>query len=188
MKKKWCLVAMLCVLLVLMGIVLAACSGVTIEQDPDTGLVTVRGAKSASSGEGGRTSQNPSGTTPTRYNVTLTLSNSAAGTVTGAGAYESGAYVTVTATANEGFNFLGWYRDGAEMSTETSYTFPMPEAASVKTETPLRSIFCRITKGSPEEARFAASPGSMPRQGQTSEASTTGSSPPSAGSCLPQKQ
>ncbi|MBO4478765.1 MAG: hypothetical protein J5774_00175, partial [Clostridia bacterium] len=108
MKKKWCLVAMLCVLLVLMGIVLAACSGVTIEQDPDTGLVTVRGAKASQGGGGGSSNENPPPETP-QYTVTLAVNNSAAGTVNGSGSYESGANVTVVATTNAGFNFLGWF-------------------------------------------------------------------------------
>lgn len=52
--------------------------------------------------------------------VTITADN---GTVTGAGSYIKGSNVTVTVTANSGYNFSGWYVDDSSVSTETTYTF-----------------------------------------------------------------
>ena len=45
------------------------------------------------------------------------------GTVTGAGKYLKGANVTLTATANSGYNFSGWYVEDAVVSTNTTYSF-----------------------------------------------------------------
>ena len=127
MKKKLCLVAMLCVLLVFMGIILAACSGVTIAQDPNSGNVTVRPAGPDKTPESnpseGSTEISP--TTP-RYAVTLAPNDPAAGTVTGAGEYESGAFVTISATTNAGYRLLGWYKGDILVSNKANYTFEMP--------------------------------------------------------------
>ncbi|MFA6711025.1 MAG: hypothetical protein WCR83_06875, partial [Candidatus Methanomethylophilaceae archaeon] len=57
------------------------------------------------------------------YNVTLYVDPSDAGTVSGAGTYDMGSDVTVQATANSDYRFIGWYADGVLQSTETSYTF-----------------------------------------------------------------
>ena len=43
------------------------------------------------------------------YTVTLTSSPSTGGTVTGAGTYQYNTNVTIKATANSGYNFVGWY-------------------------------------------------------------------------------
>ena len=56
----------------------------------------------------------------TKYTVTATAEN---GTVEGAGEYEEGKEATLTATANEGYEFVNWTVDGAEVSTENPYTF-----------------------------------------------------------------
>ena len=52
--------------------------------------------------------------------VEITAEN---GTVTGAAKYIKGSSVTVTATANSGYKFKGWYADNATVSTESTYTF-----------------------------------------------------------------
>lgn len=51
------------------------------------------------------------------------------GTATGAGVFENGTQVTVTATPNEGMNFLGWRVNGATsyVSTSASYTFTLSQ-------------------------------------------------------------
>lgn len=59
---------------------------------------------------------------PTKYNVTVTA-DSTMGTVAGAGEYEEGTEATLTATANEGYEFVNWTVDGTEVSTENPYTF-----------------------------------------------------------------
>ena len=57
---------------------------------------------------------------PAKYNVTVTAEN---GTVEGAGEYEKGATATLTATANEGYEFVNWTKGEEVVSTENPYTF-----------------------------------------------------------------
>ena len=45
------------------------------------------------------------------------------GTVTGAGTYNHFQTCTLTAIANESFQFIGWLMDGESVSNETTYTF-----------------------------------------------------------------
>ena len=52
--------------------------------------------------------------------VTIAAEN---GVVTGAAKYIKGSSVTVTAAANSGYRFTGWYVDGEAVSTESTYTF-----------------------------------------------------------------
>lgn len=55
------------------------------------------------------------------YTVTLTAGTG--GTVSGGGTYESGKSVTVTATADDGYEFVGWFEGTELVSAEASYTF-----------------------------------------------------------------
>jgi len=59
----------------------------------------------------------------TNYNVTISSNPSAGGTTTGDGTYSSGASVTVTATANNGYTFLDWTENGSHVSSNATYTF-----------------------------------------------------------------
>jgi hypothetical protein len=58
-----------------------------------------------------------------KYAVTLTANPEEGGIVTGDGAYAHGDPVTVTATANTGYDFIDWTEDGIEISDEAEYTF-----------------------------------------------------------------
>ncbi len=60
---------------------------------------------------------------PVKHTVTITVNPEGAGTVTGAGEYEDGAEVTVTAEENEGYIFLGWMEDGEFVAEDYEYTF-----------------------------------------------------------------
>ena len=60
------------------------------------------------------------------YSVTLTKNINDAGTVTGNGEYDYKSNVTITATTNTGYTFLGWYDGEAEISTNPAYSFNMP--------------------------------------------------------------
>ncbi|MFD0961728.1 polysaccharide lyase family 8 super-sandwich domain-containing protein [Paenibacillus chungangensis] len=63
---------------------------------------------------------------PYRYDVALNANPTVAGTVYGAGSYDEGSTVTVTATPENGYSFARWTDDGnhdAEVSTDPSYTF-----------------------------------------------------------------
>ena len=61
--------------------------------------------------------------------VSLSSNNPTWGNVSqsGDGTYEKGTKVTVTATANEGYRFIDWTKDGTEFSKESVYTFAVTE-------------------------------------------------------------
>ncbi len=57
------------------------------------------------------------------YAVSVSSDPSKGGTVSGGGSYKSGASVTVTATANDGYAFANWTENGSVVSTEASISF-----------------------------------------------------------------
>ena len=59
------------------------------------------------------------------YNLTLSASPSAGGTVSGGGSYQSGTNATAIATPNSGYTFLGWYEGETLVSSERNYTLAM---------------------------------------------------------------
>ena len=63
------------------------------------------------------------------YTVSLAVNNPAWGSVSqsGSGTYEEGEEATVTATANEGYRFVNWTKNGAEFSKEAEFTFTVKE-------------------------------------------------------------
>ena len=69
------------------------------------------------SGSGGGTPQ------VNTYTITATANPTAGGTVTGAGTYDEGATVTLTATANSGYTFSKWTKNGSQVSTSATYSF-----------------------------------------------------------------
>lgn len=70
------------------------------------------------------------------YRVTLQADPQNGGTVTGGGSYEADNHeATVTATANQGYYFIGWYKAGQEeaVNTNTEHTFTVPEDGATLT-------------------------------------------------------
>ena len=57
------------------------------------------------------------------YTVTLSANPADGGSVNGAGTYEEGTSVTVTATPAEGYSFVNWTEDGTAVSADAAYTF-----------------------------------------------------------------
>jgi hypothetical protein len=57
------------------------------------------------------------------YTITVTADPSEGGMVTGAGNYDHGTSCTLTATANENYEFINWTKNGIEVSTDATYTF-----------------------------------------------------------------
>lgn len=57
------------------------------------------------------------------FNVSVSANPSYGGTVTGGGSYDFGQQCTVTATANEGYNFVNWTQNGEQISINPSYSF-----------------------------------------------------------------
>ena len=65
-------------------------------------------------------------TTANEYTVSITKNESAAGSISGAGVHCYDDIVTVSATTNAGYNFIGWYdSEDRLLSDETSYVFDM---------------------------------------------------------------
>ena len=63
------------------------------------------------------------------YTITASANPTEGGTVNGAGTYEYGSTVTLTALVNDGYAFVNWTKDGEEVSTEQTYTFTVTEDA-----------------------------------------------------------
>ena len=61
--------------------------------------------------------------TQNTYTITASASPSNGGTVSGAGTYASGATCTLVATANSGYTFTNWTKNGTQVSTNASYSF-----------------------------------------------------------------
>ena len=57
------------------------------------------------------------------YNVTATCNPAEGGTVSGTGEYNYGESCILTATANEGYTFINWTENGAQVSSQAEYTF-----------------------------------------------------------------
>lgn len=57
------------------------------------------------------------------YRVTAGIDPEGAGTATGAGTYQQGASATVTASPDDGYNFVKWTEGGQTVSESASYTF-----------------------------------------------------------------
>ena len=66
-----------------------------------------------------------------QYAVTVNANPVAGGSVTGAGEFDYGTLVTVTATANEGYTFVNWTRNGVQVSTEATYSFTVTGDATM---------------------------------------------------------
>ena len=64
------------------------------------------------------------------YEITATADPTEGGTVTGAGTYYHGSTCTLVATANTGYTFVRWTKDGVTVSTNTSFSFTVTEEAS----------------------------------------------------------
>ena len=79
----------------------------------------------------------------TTYSISISVSPTEGGTVSGSGQYEEGATATVTAVANEGFRFLEWTEAGTQISTEASLTF------TVTNDRTLTAIFEPISEPAP---------------------------------------
>lgn len=61
------------------------------------------------------------------YMVNVTSENENYGIVSGQGIRQSGNFALVEASANEGYKFIGWYKDNTLISEESSYRFCVTE-------------------------------------------------------------
>ena len=64
------------------------------------------------------------------YAITATANPAVGGSIQGAGTYNHGATVTLTATAATGYTFVNWTKGGTVVSTNASYSFTATEAGA----------------------------------------------------------
>jgi uncharacterized protein (TIGR02145 family) len=60
------------------------------------------------------------------YDLTLESNPIAGGVLSGAGDYEEGTAITLSATPNQGYIFISWTNGDVELSTNATYIFSMP--------------------------------------------------------------
>lgn len=66
------------------------------------------------------------------YNVMTGVNDKTMGTATGDGDYEEGTEITLTATANPGYEFVNWTDlDDQVVSTDAAYTFTVTEEVAL---------------------------------------------------------
>ena len=64
------------------------------------------------------------------YTITATANPTAGGTVTGAGSYTQGQTCTLVATANTGYTFVNWTKNGSVVSNNANYSFTVNAAGT----------------------------------------------------------
>lgn len=82
---------------------------------------TAAASYSLSKGNGKKIEPSVNVSGKTAANCTLTVIAEGNGNVTGGGSYVPGEYAKVTAVANSGGEFLGWYLNGKQVSIDASY-------------------------------------------------------------------
>ena len=84
------------------------------------------------------------------YRVTAIPNQAEFGTTTGTGDYDEGSTATVTATANEGYKFVGWFEGAEEVSKEATFSFTV--TANRKLVAKFAKVYTITTVASPEGA------------------------------------
>lgn len=84
---------------------------------------------------------------PQGYNVTATVNPAQAGTVSGTGFFLKDENVSLTATANTGYDFIGWYEAGSEVSKENPYAFVCAGNRTLEARFELKSFNIVLSAG-----------------------------------------
>ncbi|MCM1169019.1 MAG: choice-of-anchor J domain-containing protein [Bacteroides sp.] len=108
---------------------------------------------------------------PQGYMVNVSVSPEGAGTVQGMGGYMAGEDVELTATANTGYRFTGWYKDDAALSAENPYRFECTENISI--EARFEAITFAITLSAGEGGSVTPSGTVDVRQGDSLQVAVT---------------
>ena len=66
-----------------------------------------------------------------KHTITVTASPTEGGTVSGGGKYGYGKSCTISAIANAGYAFDGWYEGSTKISSETNYTFTVSSSRTI---------------------------------------------------------
>lgn len=85
------------------------------------------------------------------YTINASVNPSNSGTVTGAGTYNHGATVTLTANANTGYTFEKWTENQQDVSTSQTYEFQATSNRSLVAQFKLNTYNVRVTI-EPEDA------------------------------------
>ena len=88
--------------------------------------------------------------TTQNYIITAIASPTDAGTVSGAGGYNYGDNCILTATANLGYDFQRWTKDGTQVSTNPTYSFTVTESATFVAQFTLESHTINVAANPPE--------------------------------------
>ena len=92
------------------------------------------------------------------YTITATANPTDGGTVAGGGTYDHGQSCTLIATANEGYDFVRWTKNGTQVSTNASYTFTVTESVAFVAHFEAQT-FTVSTTANPTEGGTAAGGG-----------------------------
>jgi uncharacterized repeat protein (TIGR02543 family) len=100
------------------------------------------------------------------YNLVLSSEDTSKGTVTGAGSYDYASSVSISATAQNGYTFSGWYSGTTLVSSSNPYSFTMPYTdlnyvAKFSTNSYVMAITADSTMGSATGAGTYAYKGSV---------------------------
>ena len=87
------------------------------------------------------------------------------GTVTGGGTYNYGQSCTITATTNDGYDFVKWTRNGTQVSTNPTYTFTVNQSATYTAHFQIRSYYVSVSAN--PSSSGTVSGGGMYDYGQT---------------------
>ena len=91
----------------------------------------------------------------TSYSISVSSNNAEYGSVSGGGTYESGASVSLTATASSGYTFVNWTENGGEVATSNPYEFTAGSdrtlIANFVAETPVTTSYTINVSASPAE-------------------------------------
>ena len=108
----------------------------------------------------------------TQCEVTVTVNDPAMGSVEGAGDYEVGATVTLTASAAPEHRFLRWTKDDVEISTDATYTFTATEDITLVAHFEAISKY-NISAGANDGAMGTVTGGGEYLEGESVELSAT---------------
>jgi hypothetical protein len=92
------------------------------------------------------------------FSVATSPSPSVGGSTSGDGLYTNGSSVTVVATANPGYAFVNWTRDGTQVGTAASYTFTLTTNRTLVAN--FASAFSITTSASPSAGGMTMGDGS----------------------------
>ena len=85
-----------------------------------------------------------------QYTITATANPTAGGSVSGGGTFYQGTSCTLTATANSGYAFTNWTKNGTQVSTNPTYTFSVTAAGTYVAnfdQLTAHSVTCSMVEG-----------------------------------------